>query len=73
MNELAVRIATIINEEMSWNSPQLSEHLAETLIRELGLRQEWATRHSLMIGTHYLIRPDDAIATRICTVWNHDE
>ena len=46
-----------------------AHHLAEVLVKELGLRQEWATEQSLMLGVCRLAKPEDAIATRIGSAW----
>jgi hypothetical protein len=44
-------------------------HVADAVIAELGLRQEWATEQSLLLGIVKLTKPDDAIAMRVGSAW----
>lgn len=47
--------------------------LADKLIQELSLRDEWATEQSLLLGISKLTQTSDAIAYRIASPWQEME
>lgn len=68
-DDLRTRIATTLygdGNDMAWAR---AVELADLLIWEFGLRDEWTTRESLMLGIVKLTKPHDAIATRVASTW----
>lgn len=45
------------------------DHMADAVIRGLGLRQEWLTEQSSRLGIAALTKPQHPIATRIASPW----
>lgn len=72
-DDLRTRIAQTIygdGDDVSWSR---AVQLADLIIWEIGLRHEWTTVETMMLGTALTSRPDNPIATRVATPWQHLE
>ena len=48
---------------------EYAKHLAEVIVKELGLRQEWITEQGRLLGIVQLRPSQEAIAQRIGSAW----
>lgn len=69
IEELRDRIAAAIYDHPNPLSEQQCREVADAVIAELGLRQEWLTEQSSRLGLAALTKPDHPIATRTCSPW----